>query len=521
MNYNKLFYKPTGLSLKELKSRKTPVQVAYMINEVLNYRAIEWSDINTEKKDIWHQLNNVSTGEEFILWTEQLRKIVWGTDLPLEEFAYSLSEEEILNVKKISVEKLGIIVAGIISNNDYWIDKWNQIKSINYLNLEMMEIAGNQYRKKFIHIEDNVSAADVKEKAIEVKKRFGLKSFQTTGDFSYDEVFSLLTELEYNLENITDILGWDDHDFGADKLSLTINISDINDKTYFDIDLNIINLNLDSMGLLTERYANALDLQLGKHLSKGNSQILITDYATQLSMNIPLYSEEDSDIIKKSIKNKFAPKLKNYEKNNIRKKIIDAAPFILKSLVGKKNAEPFFRAFIDNRIHDYEILADSFHEKKSPVDKENKDDNYLKKWDKWKKDTLTFIADEEIKKIANYSSVNYYVMALIKLVEDTLNDNIELSWSWLTIIYEIEKNIFLLKQEKGLIHPGDSFVANKGSYTELFAKSFHAYLSSESQAETFLSSTDDNIVYPQGNELNYEIKWWKTHIRYINRVWKK
>lgn len=275
------------------------------------------------------------------------------------------------------------------------------------------------------------------------------------------------------------------------------------------------------MGLLTERYANALDLQLGKHLSKGNSQILITDYATQLSMNIPLYSEADSDIIKKSIKNKFAPRLKNYEKNNIRKKIINAAPFILKSLIGKKNDEPFFRAFIDNRIHDYEIIADSFNEKRSPVDKDNKGDDYLKKWDKWKKDTLTFIADEEIKKIAKYQSVNYYVMALIKLVEDALNDNIELSWSWLTIIYEIEKNIFLLKQEKGLIHPGDSFVANKGSYTELFAKSFHAYLASESQAETFLSSTVDNVVYPQGNELNYEIKWWKTHIRYIHRIWKK
>lgn len=516
MNYNKSYYRPFGLSLKELKAKKIPVQVAYMINEICNKRAIEWSDVDTEDKDIWFELQEVLSGEDFINWVKKLRLSVWNTEEEWEDFAYSLSEEEFADIKQKSVEELGVIVSMIISSNQYWIDKWSGIKNTNYLNIEMIDLAGKQYRETIFDIEDGLTLEDVQEKAQEVKDRFGLKSFKTTAEFSYAEVFNLLENLEGNLENITDVLGWDDFDFGNEKLSLTINLSDIQEKCHFDPELNIINLNLDGLHLLTEKFANALDYKLGMHLSNGSH----IDFATQQSMNISLYSEEDSDIIKKSIKNKFSPKLKNYEKNNINEKIINSVPFLLRSLLTKRNEEPYFKAFIENRINDFNETLKSLMSEKNEFSEDGR--NYNKNtWEKWSKDTLNFLEDEEIKKVKNYSAIYFYIKALIKMVSESLQDKIELSWSWLTIVYELEKNVFLLKQESGLIHAGNHFIPNKSSYTELFAKSFHSYISVEYNEDMFVSSIEGNLLYPQGNELNYEIKWWKSHIRYFNRIWKK
>lgn len=505
IEYNKDYYKPNILMLKNLKKRKLSINLATLINDITSSRAIDLCG-NNKNEDIWNELINVQSMNQIKDWIIKFRESF--------DLKYDFSNEKRYG-DEIRKEE-GYLLSELLLNENEYFPFLEENSSNSYLNLEMKELALQKYKSVFLNVEEDKNFDEVVNKAIMLKERFGLFTIKVISTLSYSEMYLLLNELEIALEKITDAMGWDDIDFGANRLSIFIGLGVKEQTSFYDPLLNVINLPIDKLNQLPEKYAHAIDYKLGLSLKKQNKNKLFEkpEYATVQALNLLLFSENESELVKKSIKNKFTPKLRYYEKKIIKLKLIKSVPEILDSLLNKTNNVGVFKAFIENRKQEYFAFSNLYE--KDGISKEN-----LKtQWNKWKENTTKFLNSSELQNAPRINAIKYYISAMNVIIDDILEDNIKLSWFWVTVIYELEKNYFNIAQEDGQIDRNIYFKPVKSSYTELFSRSFAAFISNEINEENlFINKYEDDIRYPSGSELNYMIKWWKTHLRYFNRIW--
>lgn len=505
IEYNKNYYKPNSLTLKNLKKRKIPAPIACWINKMSDNRAIDWCE-NLKNEQIWEELTLVENGEHFIEWCDKLRSSY--------SWAYDLSHD-FRNGDESRYQE-GYFITDILLEDDYWKDSWLEVKNTSYLSIEMQNLAYEKYKNQFIPITDNVNFSKVKSKALAIRDRFGLKTIKTVSSLSHNEVYALFIKLEESLEKITDVMGWDDVDFGANRLSLFIGLGIKEQSCFYDPILDVINLPIDKLDSLVSQYAFAIDYKLGIFLQKDKERNIFhkNEYATEQALNVVLFSETENELVKKSIKSKFTPKLKVYEKKVISYKIVESVPKLLNSLIDKTNDKGLFKAFVDNRNNEYSTFLTSYISEKT-------DKKELKKlWSKWKYNTLKFVNSDELQIVPRINLIQNYVKAITVIIDDLLKGQLDLSWFWITIVYELEKNYFHATQDSGVLSRNIYFTPNKSSYTELFSRSFSAYISNEiNEDNLFIKSYDGDVRYPQGYELNNISKWWRSHLRYFNRIW--
>ena len=73
IEYNKDYYKPNILMLKNLKKRKFPINLATLINDITSSRAIDLCG-NNRNEDIWNELINVQSMNQIKDWIIKFRE---------------------------------------------------------------------------------------------------------------------------------------------------------------------------------------------------------------------------------------------------------------------------------------------------------------------------------------------------------------------------------------------------------------------------------------------------------------
>lgn len=517
MNTQKRYPRNNLLSLKEMKKRKIDAPIAFMINHLLNFRIFKVTeDLSREESYIdahWEKLIDVKSGQDLMLWTKELRKIVWGSEDEWDKIAPDLIAEDKIEITKKMVDLLGPIVANIILDNSYWINIWNEVKSYDYFTLELQAAANKTFMEEKFPFNPEINEEMIVERGEYIKDRFGISSFSFAGFFSYSDMFNILLRMEEDFENVTSTLDWEESELGASKLNISFGLSVSPHSEYNSLN-KLINLNISGFNNFYEEYFKAIDNEIATVIFDNESDYDNIDaYASKMILNSHYTDAED---FKEVIYSYNTPKLKEYHKQNIKIKLLKMIPKLLDTMITPKTSQEIFKAFIENRKNEYIKFFNKNMKFYTPTKK------IKESWEMWKINTANFIHSDIAEIMEENLSIKLYLESILKLIDNIIDEKIKWNKSWIVLLSEMELNMFEAKKDAGIFINSVPFEAKKSSIEALLPKSFSSYIESNCNQNDeifFMKKTNDNLSYPQGMDKDLENKWWKENMPLFKEYW--
>lgn len=509
-------------NIKDMRNNGVESPVAYMIKDLLNFRQINITndiDYNDEQEldEIWSQIKEVRSGEDLMNWAKQMRYFIWGSEKEWEECTHEWEQDEQFNYLNRLFFLLGTNVAEIISNKDYWENEWSKAKTSNYLKLEMNEIANKNYVNFYNDEKDNeYEIEDVIEKAIEVKEKYSLLSISCAGYLPFNSIMDFLNKLDDSLMNLADVLAWDYEDIGADRISFTYGLDrDVKNKAHYNDFTRNININVGAGGYLAHEFAHALDNAIGDYTFNARNKYK-RNFISEDSTNQIVGLNDEYILLRQTINKHFIRKYKMFEINEIQLKILDSVESLFNNILKGLDKNKLLKAFIENRKSDFKIIINKI----KILDSKKEENDKL--WNIWKNNTLKMMESDDISEILNENHhIKNQIIVLIKLIDDIFSKNIKINkQSWIIISEYLEKELFELEKENGIISEYATLDPYYGSFKEIWARSFHAFVAGQSGIDSWLAKdVSEDIYHPNGDDLDIEFSWWVENIPNFYEYW--
>lgn len=492
-----------ALTLDAMRRRGVPSAVAFMMEHLLNHRAVSWpvetSTIEQQRlNDLWDNLQYVRSGEDLVAWGGGLREFLWGSTQTWETFAQQHGPDEQQKVWARAKRLIGQPVLTAIKDHDHWRSTWSQAAAADYPSMERAQ-QDRLLRRRAEYPEsaippETLSVAMVNTLAENLQDRFGLTHLVAAGSLSLEDTWHHLHLAEEGLTTLAQCLDWPEEAIGAHRLGLSFELAQGNMAAHYDSFSRSINVALAGWGCFAHEWGHALDHALGETWlpraagpNRYGSLQAVGDYA-----HYPDEFRED----RAAMRSRSAFPKGAAHPVTVARRAVEQLPLTLAALLDDAPS-PLWKSLAHDQVQALNAwLGKAFDPLAVPT-------TVHAQWRRWKAATEAWQA-RTVDDPAGRDWLDDWNEAT-QTVEMVAFDTLPTTWSW-----------------QALARARDQL--NKTRYWsaphEEWARSFHAYVRHRVGRDSWLADrTDRPDQFPQGVELAREAAWWQEHLPRWRQTW--
>lgn len=439
-----------------------------------------------EQKDlsfIWNEFNNISTKKDLQSWINKFRLFTWGEECEWEE----LDDIENREYYKKRIDSfMGINLFNIISkdiifnNKDY--NNYEDFIDMDFL-LEDIENK-SKIRKTFFNQKninpDNLVYEDILTLAEKVGEKYNLSKIIISDSLCFEDIYSYLISIDYELNNFINVLNIDEVQIGLKRLTLAIEIDNLEDSN-----LKTINVGINSNNCFAYKWIKFIDNIACDKNSNINENVSFSEKI----LGTLLEPEDPHYLLKKSMNEKY--KITNLSFSVIvMRKMLRSLPdivFYMKKYARSENeidALDKIAILIDQYIATYE---NKIH---------NVEDSY-DSWIKCKKNCERILSKTKADNNNTLFKLWLYVASLTERI--SFNEK----------IYPVYKLWFILSVFISRIENNSSLSLR----SEMLARGFTSIIRYRLKKDNWIANDTQNVLfYPKNEELHLENIWWENNL---------
>lgn len=480
-----------------------PFATARVIDTLWSCRLIPWAGLEGKEErvwsDVWNDAQEINSLESIRQWAARTRQRVWGNSKPVseqqEDWAYGAGPRLWARARRI----LGPRLANWLADDEWALDaeRWY----LNPLTEGWSYLAhARSLRKK----DRNISRGDgsptetsIREQAVRLCSRFGLRRFSCGGDMSYHELRVSLGRAEDGLSGFATAMGWADEDVGAGHISLAFELEpEESMAACLDPLTSTISLGRqEGWGSFAHEWAHALDLVLGAHWSAGRSGY--PRYGSTIAEDSSIHIADEHRVMRSFIQRRDHDATSSVF--DLHHRLISSIPEVMGDL--SRDVPPLWLHRLDVRLRALDNWVDAAQRGGSNPER------LRQQWAQWCMGNHIAWSDPD------GPSVRPWRARWERL--ETIAGNLAFGPSpqrRLWAIWAAGK---------------DAYARNAGSSPayhdtphERFARSFHAYLRATLGQDTWAAcSAHRPDQYPVGADVEHGQRWWPKVLREIKPLW--
>lgn len=492
-----------ALTLDAMRRRGVPSAVAFMMEHLLNQRAVSWpldaSTIEQQRLNgLWDNLQYVRSGEDLVAWGASLREFLWGSTHTWDAFAQQHGLDEQQEVWSRAKRLLGQPVLIAIKDHDHWRSTWSQAAAADYATMERaQQERARQRRAEYPESAlppDTLSLASVNALAAHLKQRFGLTHIVAAGSLGLEDTWHHLHLAEQGLATLAQCLDWPDAAIGAQRLGLTFELAQGTMAAHYDSFSRSINVALGGWGCFAHEWGHALDHALGEAWlprAAGPNR-----YGSLQAMGDYAHYPDEFHADRTAVRSRSAFPKGAAHAVAVARRTVEQLPATLNVLLNEAPS-PVWKTLAETQVQALTAwMGKAFDPLAVPT-------TVHAQWRRWKTATEAW----QERAVNDPAGRDWLVdwSEAIRTAEMVAFDTLPTTWSW-----------------QALARARDEVNGTRywSAPHEEWARSFHAYVRQRVGHDSWLADrTDRPDQFPQGAELDQEVVWWQNHLPRWRQTW--